>query len=60
MRKQILGCAAVLSLAGGGSDVMASADDPARPPCCYTNPRYAGTCAVEPAKDETCASVLAT
>jgi hypothetical protein len=28
-------------------------------PCCYTNPRYAGPCAVEPATGETCASILA-
>ena len=35
----------------------ASLDDP-RPPCCFANPRYVGTCEVEPAKDETCASIL--
>jgi hypothetical protein len=35
----------------------AGAQDP-RPHCCYTNPRYVGTCEVEPAKDETCASIL--
>lgn len=29
-----------------------------RPHCCYTNPRYAGVCAVEPQEDETCASIL--
>ena len=28
-------------------------------PCCYTHPQYAGPCAVEPAKGETCASILA-
>ena len=35
----------------------ASADDP-RPPCCFENPRYVGICEVDPAKDETCASIL--
>ena len=35
----------------------ASAQDP-RPTCCFENPRYVGTCEVEPAKDETCASIL--
>jgi len=35
----------------------AGGQDP-RPHCCYTNPRYAGTCEVDPAKDETCASIL--
>jgi hypothetical protein len=30
-----------------------------RPHCCFTNARYVGTCEVEPAKDETCASILA-
>jgi hypothetical protein len=29
-----------------------------RPHCCYTHPRYAGVCAVEPQEDETCASIL--
>jgi len=29
-----------------------------RPHCCFTNPRYVGTCEVEPSKDETCASIL--
>jgi hypothetical protein len=27
-------------------------------PCCFTNPRYAGTCVVTPTGDETCASIL--
>jgi hypothetical protein len=29
-----------------------------RAPCCYTHPQYAGPCAVQPAKGETCASIL--
>ena len=28
-------------------------------PCCYSHPPYAGTCAVTPAEDETCAPILA-
>jgi hypothetical protein len=35
----------------------AALDDP-RPPCCLENPRYVGICEVEPAQDETCASIL--
>jgi hypothetical protein len=58
MRIRVLGCAAVLALAGGGSDPTARAADPARPPCCYTNARYSGVCSVEPAEGETCASIL--
>ena len=30
----------------------------ATPHCCFTNTRYVGTCDVEPAADETCASIL--
>jgi len=26
--------------------------------CCFTNPRYAGTCEVTPAKDESCGQIL--
>jgi hypothetical protein len=33
--------------------------DPSRKPCCFRNPAYAGTCRVQPAEDETCASILA-
>jgi hypothetical protein len=43
------------SLACGSS--AANAQDP-RPHCCFENPRYVGTCEVEPAKDETCATIL--
>jgi len=28
-------------------------------PCCFTNPRYVGTCEVAPGADETCASIRA-
>lgn len=35
-----------------------AADKDPRPHCCFTNARYVGTCEVEPAKDQTCASIL--
>ena len=30
-----------------------------RPPCCFNNTQFAGTCSVEPAPRETCATILA-
>lgn len=30
----------------------------AKPPCCFTNPQYAGVCVVQPGEGETCASIL--
>jgi hypothetical protein len=41
----------------GCAAAAASAQDP-RPVCCFENARYVGTCEVEPAKDESCASIL--
>jgi hypothetical protein len=38
-------------------ECAAASQDP-RPTCCFENPRYVGTCEVEPTGDETCASVL--
>jgi len=38
--------------------VAAPAQEPPAPKCCFANPGFAGTCEVEPAKDETCASIL--
>jgi hypothetical protein len=35
----------------------ANAQDP-RPHCCFENARYVGACEVEPAPDETCATIL--
>jgi hypothetical protein len=58
MRKRVLGCAILLAVAGGGSELTVRAADPVRA-CCYTNPRYSGVCAVEPGEGESCASVLA-
>jgi hypothetical protein len=33
--------------------------EPTKKPCCFNNPAYSGTCKVQPAEDETCASILA-
>ena len=42
-----------------GQETSALAQKPPQTaPCCFNNPRYSGTCVVEPAA-ETCASVLA-
>ncbi len=41
-----------------GCTVAAAVTDEPRPPCCFQNPRYVGVCQVEPAKDETCSSIL--
>lgn len=38
---------------------VAPTQDPPPPRCCFTNPRYAGTCQVQPAKDESCGQILA-
>ena len=43
----------------GRDEPRASASSAAPPAhCCFTNPRYVGTCDVEPASDETCATIL--
>ncbi|HVO12393.1 MAG TPA: hypothetical protein VMX54_16740 [Vicinamibacteria bacterium] len=36
----------------------AASDQSPSPHCCFTHPDYTGTCEVEPAKDETCSSIL--
>ncbi len=46
--------AACASYSGGGG---ALAQDPP-PKCCFSNPGYAGTCEVQPAKDESCGQIL--
>ena len=58
MRKRMLGCAMLLALAGGGSEVAVRAADPVRP-CCYTNQKFSGVCSVKPGEGESCATVLA-
>ena len=52
---------ALVSAAAGlepGSALQEATPAP-RPQCCYTNPRYAGVCAVEAERSETCASIRA-
>jgi hypothetical protein len=45
---------------GTSGQTGASGQEPARPEsCCFVNPTYAGVCVVHPAKDETCAGILA-
>jgi hypothetical protein len=41
----------------GCADAATDGKNP-RPHCCLTNTRYVGTCEIEPAKDETCATIL--
>jgi len=48
------GLAGLLLIAASASGT----DDPPSRKCCFTNPRYTGTCEVVPAKDETCAQIL--
>lgn len=36
----------------------AGSDEPKRPPCCFTNPRYSGVCSVEPSPEESCGRIL--
>jgi hypothetical protein len=50
--------AAALLLVATGASTPSRAQEPPPPKCCFTNPRYAGVCEVQPAKDETCRTVL--
>jgi hypothetical protein len=36
-----------------------SSAETSKAPCCFKNPGYSGICKVEPAEEETCASILA-
>jgi hypothetical protein len=47
---------AAAALASGAPVVAQDPPPPAK--CCFTNPRYSGTCEVEPAKDESCGTIL--
>ena len=52
--------AIVLAAATTGVGPRGAAQPPAgRPQCCYTNPQYAGVCAVQAGEGETCASIRA-
>jgi hypothetical protein len=57
LRSHLARAFAVLLLVAASAPV-APTQDPPPPKCCFTNPAFAGTCEVEPAKDETCASIL--
>jgi hypothetical protein len=48
----------VILLLVAASAPVAPTQDPHPAKCCFTNPAYAGTCEVEPAKEETCSSIL--
>jgi hypothetical protein len=47
-------CGFALSLS-----LLSAASETDKEKCCFTNPRYTGTCVVEPAEGETCAGILA-
>lgn len=48
------------ALEAGAPPVAAVTGAQDAPPakCCFTNPRYSGTCEVVPAKDESCGTIL--
>ena len=50
--------AAVLLLVATGGWTPTRAEDPPPARCCFNNPGYAGSCEVQPAKDETCRQIL--
>lgn len=53
--------ASVLALAASLASGLSAGTEPtaaAREKCCFRNPGYAGGCIVEPAPEETCASIL--
>ena len=58
---RLTGPAIALIAAAGGltPEGFTSSASAARPVCCYTNAQYAGVCIVQPAKDESCASIRA-
>ena len=46
-------------LATGVLALLALTPQDGTKPCCFTNPAYSGICKVQPAGNETCASILA-
>ncbi len=58
-RVLLLAAVAAATLAIGGRPVERLQSEPSKKPCCFKNSGYAGTCKVQPAGDETCASILA-
>jgi hypothetical protein len=59
MRHGPLARLAFLSLAAALLLATAAQKPTPRPPCCFTHRSHAGVCKVQPARDETCASILA-
>ena len=54
------GVAALLAFTSTGSTQVEEGQSPeSKETCCFTNPAYSGVCKVQPAEDETCASILA-
>jgi hypothetical protein len=47
----------IAALVAGTMLLMPTAGS-ATKPCCFTNPRYTGVCAVEPGEGESCQSIL--
>jgi hypothetical protein len=50
--------AVIVSFVAASPVRVAERSEASKAPCCFKNPGYAGTCKVEPAEDETCASIL--
>ena len=59
-RVMVIGLLASLALAPAADATATAAAEGigGQGPCCFTNPRFNGVCQVEPAGDETCASIL--
>jgi hypothetical protein len=51
--------AVLLLLAAGAPAPARQQDQPPPQKCCFTNTGYSGVCEIQPAKDETCATILA-
>jgi hypothetical protein len=55
-RAEALPCSDAAVRATPSAAIPLAQNPPAK--CCFTNPGYAGTCEVEPAKDESCGAIL--
>lgn len=53
-----LSAVATIGLVGAAGESTAAQQE-AKDPCCFTNPRFSGVCRVTPGEDETCGSILA-
>jgi hypothetical protein len=54
----LLAGAAPLASSHASARAAGRGTDDAPEKCCFTNPKYSGTCEVQPAKDESCAQIL--